>query len=91
MNTTEANTCCSTTGQKFVFVDTGKIKAPVLPERYKKLFLNKQIVCDATKCTYVSDSLTGHVQVCMEYQDITPANEREIFQVRCIATQSVHA
>ncbi|RDX50683.1 hypothetical protein OH76DRAFT_1482098 [Lentinus brumalis] len=49
------------TGEKFVFKDTGKIKAKLLPERYKKLFMNKQIVC-------------------MEYQDITPANEREIFQ-----------
>ncbi|KAI0808272.1 hypothetical protein C8Q74DRAFT_1189283 [Fomes fomentarius] len=49
------------TGEKFVFKDTGKIKAQLLPERYRKLFLNKQIVC-------------------MEYQDITTANEREIFQ-----------
>ncbi|KAI0740090.1 hypothetical protein C8Q76DRAFT_706718 [Earliella scabrosa] len=49
------------TGEKFVFKDTGKIKAQMLPERYKKLFLNKQIVC-------------------MEYQDITSSNEREIFQ-----------
>ncbi|RPD52550.1 hypothetical protein L226DRAFT_541090 [Lentinus tigrinus ALCF2SS1-7] len=49
------------TGEKFVFKDTGKIKAKLLPERYRKLFMNKQIVC-------------------MEYQDITPANEREIFQ-----------
>ena len=35
----------SFTGEKFVFKDTGKIKAQMLPERYKKLFLNKQIVC----------------------------------------------
>lgn len=32
-------------GKKLVFVDTGKIKgASILPDRYKKLFLNKQIV-----------------------------------------------
>ncbi|EJF60922.1 hypothetical protein DICSQDRAFT_170779 [Dichomitus squalens LYAD-421 SS1] len=48
-------------GEKFVFKDTGKIKAQVLPDHYKKIFLNKQIVC-------------------MEYTDITPDNEREIFQ-----------
>ncbi|KAI1786093.1 hypothetical protein LXA43DRAFT_1035051 [Ganoderma leucocontextum] len=49
------------TGEKFVFKDTGKIKAQLLPDRYRKVFLNKQIVC-------------------MEYTDITPDNEREIFQ-----------
>ncbi|KAM5541556.1 hypothetical protein V8D89_004746, partial [Ganoderma adspersum] len=51
----------SFTGEKFVFKDTGKIKAQILPDRYRKLFLNKQIVC-------------------MEYTDITPDDEREIFQ-----------
>ncbi|PIL32495.1 hypothetical protein GSI_05198 [Ganoderma sinense ZZ0214-1] len=49
------------TGERFVFKDTGKIKAQILPDRYRKLFLNKQIVC-------------------MEYTDISPDNEREIFQ-----------
>ncbi|KAI0776998.1 hypothetical protein BD413DRAFT_524648 [Trametes elegans] len=50
------------TGEKFVFRnDMGNSKAQILPERYRKLFLNKQIVC-------------------MEYQEITPENEREIFQ-----------
>ncbi|KAI0739855.1 hypothetical protein C8Q80DRAFT_1274887 [Daedaleopsis nitida] len=49
------------TGEKFVFKDTGKLKAQILPEKYQKLFRTKQIVC-------------------MEYQDITPDNEREIFQ-----------
>ncbi|KAI0357177.1 hypothetical protein OH77DRAFT_1422717 [Trametes cingulata] len=50
------------TGEKFVFRnDIGGAKGQLLPERYRKLFMMKQIVC-------------------MEYQDITPDNEREIFQ-----------
>ncbi|KAI9065685.1 hypothetical protein FKP32DRAFT_459384 [Trametes sanguinea] len=50
------------TGEKFYFkIDSKSVKGQVLPERYRKMFLNKQIVC-------------------MEYQDITPENEREIFQ-----------
>ncbi|KAI8976347.1 hypothetical protein BD414DRAFT_539340 [Trametes punicea] len=49
-------------GERFYFKDDPKgVKRQILPERYKKLFLNKQIVC-------------------MEYQDISPENEREIFQ-----------
>ena len=68
------------TGEKFVFKDTGKIKAKLLPERYRKLFMNKQIVRSIVgfDCIF---SLIGNQQVCMEYQDITPSNEREIFQV----------
>ncbi|OJT05809.1 hypothetical protein TRAPUB_3342 [Trametes pubescens] len=49
------------TGEKFVFRDDTAVKGQLLPEKYKKLFTNKQIVC-------------------MEYQDITSENEREIFQ-----------
>ncbi|OSD02329.1 hypothetical protein PYCCODRAFT_1467972 [Trametes coccinea BRFM310] len=50
------------TGERFYFkVDSKSAKGQILPERYRKMFLNKQIVC-------------------MEYQDITPENEREIFQ-----------
>ncbi|KZT64675.1 hypothetical protein DAEQUDRAFT_732307 [Daedalea quercina L-15889] len=50
------------TGEKFVYEDIGKWSgAKILPERYRKIFRAKQIVC-------------------IEYQDITNANEREIFQ-----------
>ncbi|KAI0667549.1 hypothetical protein C8Q78DRAFT_982039, partial [Trametes maxima] len=50
------------TGEKYVFTrEMGNSKAQLLPERYRKIFLNKQIVC-------------------MEYQDISAENEREIFQ-----------
>ncbi|KAI0641695.1 hypothetical protein C8Q79DRAFT_286841 [Trametes meyenii] len=50
------------TGEKYVFTrEMGNSKAQLLPERYRKIFMHKQIVC-------------------MEYQDITPENEREIFQ-----------
>ncbi|KAI0324182.1 hypothetical protein GY45DRAFT_1263338, partial [Cubamyces sp. BRFM 1775] len=50
------------TGQRYYFKsDIAGSKAQLLPERYKKMFMNKQIVC-------------------MEYQEITPENEREIFQ-----------
>ncbi|EIW52994.1 uncharacterized protein TRAVEDRAFT_134468 [Trametes versicolor FP-101664 SS1] len=49
------------TGDKFVFRDDTAVKGQLLPEKYRKLFVNKQIVC-------------------MEYQDITSENEREIFQ-----------
>lgn len=42
--------------------------------------MNKQIVRSIVgfDCIF---SLIGNQQVCMEYQDITPSNEREIFQV----------
>ena len=73
------------TGEKFVFTDTGKIKAQVLPERYRKLFLNKQIVRSIS--LEFPFSANNH-QVCMEYQDITSDNEREIFQVRNILGSS---
>ncbi|KAI0822087.1 hypothetical protein BC628DRAFT_1459616 [Trametes gibbosa] len=49
------------TGEKFVYQDNGIAKGRLLPKKYQKLFMNKQIVC-------------------MEYQDISPDNEREIFQ-----------
>ncbi|CDO77833.1 hypothetical protein BN946_scf184714.g8 [Trametes cinnabarina] len=49
------------TGERFWFKINSNIKGQILPERYRKMFLNKQIVC-------------------MEYQDISPENEREIFQ-----------
>ncbi|KAI0942233.1 hypothetical protein AcW1_002916 [Taiwanofungus camphoratus] len=49
------------TNERFVYKDTGKFKAKLLPERYKKIFRAKQIVC-------------------VEYQDLTGDNEREIFQ-----------
>ncbi|KAI0631744.1 hypothetical protein C8Q77DRAFT_1159490 [Trametes polyzona] len=49
------------TGEKFVFKAGAQAKGEILPEKYRKMFLNKSIVC-------------------MEYQDITPENEREIFQ-----------
>ncbi|KAI0660118.1 hypothetical protein C8Q70DRAFT_75347 [Cubamyces menziesii] len=50
------------TSQRYYFKrDLADSKGQLLPERYKKVFMNKQIVC-------------------MEYQEITPENEREIFQ-----------
>ncbi|KAH9917747.1 uncharacterized protein B0H18DRAFT_1033747 [Fomitopsis serialis] len=50
------------TGERFTYEDIGVFKGvKVLPERYKKIFRAKQIVC-------------------IEYQDITNASEREIFQ-----------
>ncbi|KAH9946736.1 hypothetical protein B0H21DRAFT_662598, partial [Amylocystis lapponica] len=51
------------TSDKFLFKTGGAFsrKAQILPQRYKKIFCNKQIVC-------------------MEYQDLTSDNEREIFQ-----------
>lgn len=33
------------TNERFVYKDTGKFKAKLLPERYKKIFRAKQIVC----------------------------------------------
>ena len=58
---------CSLTGEKLWYKDvqtTGKNSRPrrLLPDEYRKMFANKQIVC-------------------VEYQDITDADEREIFQV----------
>ncbi|KAH9850438.1 hypothetical protein C2E23DRAFT_887336 [Lenzites betulinus] len=49
------------TNEKFVYREGGGAKGQLLPKKYQKLFMNKQIVC-------------------MEYQDISPENEREIFQ-----------
>lgn len=36
------------TGEKFVFRDDTAVKGQSLPEKYKKLFVNKQIVCRLT-------------------------------------------
>lgn len=61
------------TGDKLWFkagTETPKTRVKFLPEKYRKLFANKQIVC-------------------VEYQDITDADEREIFQVR-IERSSYH-
>ncbi|KAL6301935.1 hypothetical protein BKA93DRAFT_443788 [Sparassis latifolia] len=49
------------TNERFMFKETGKMKGKLLPERYRKIFCNKQIVC-------------------VEYQDLTEDDEREIFQ-----------
>ncbi|THH32691.1 hypothetical protein EUX98_g1542 [Antrodiella citrinella] len=49
------------TGEKFYFQMTSTSKGKLLPERYRKLFKNKQIVC-------------------IEYENLKPENEREIFQ-----------
>lgn len=54
----------STTGEKLWYKDVGQSTRTrkILPEKYRRLFANKQIVC-------------------VEYQDITDSDEREIFQV----------
>ncbi|KJA16222.1 hypothetical protein HYPSUDRAFT_147982 [Hypholoma sublateritium FD-334 SS-4] len=56
---------CSLTGEKLYYKDIGASgpKRRLLPEKYRRLFANKQIVC-------------------VEYQDITDSDEREIFQQR---------
>jgi hypothetical protein len=55
------------TSEKLWYKDVGTSskgpKKKLLPEKYRRLFANKQIVC-------------------IEYQDITDDDEREIFQVR---------
>ena len=58
---------CSITGEKLYYKDIGtsRPKRRLLPEKYRRLFANKQIVC-------------------VEYQDITDSDEREIFQVRFV-------
>lgn len=66
-----SNTINRFTGEKFWFKELPNEKPKrgssrkALPEKYKQLFSNKQIVC-------------------VEYQDITDNDEREIFQVRRI-------
>jgi hypothetical protein len=56
----------SFTNEKLWYKDVGTsgkgTKKKLLPEKYRRLFANKQIVC-------------------IEYQDITDDDEREIFQV----------
>jgi hypothetical protein len=56
----------SFTNEKLWYKDLGTSgtgsKKKLLPEKYRRLFANKQIVC-------------------IEYQDITDGDEREIFQV----------
>jgi len=56
----------SFTNEKLWYKDVGTsgkgLKKKLLPEKYRRLFANKQIVC-------------------IEYQDITDDDEREIFQV----------
>ncbi|KAJ3488586.1 hypothetical protein NLI96_g2734 [Meripilus lineatus] len=51
------------TGEKFTYKSSGKSKSNtrLLPERYRKIFRNKQIAC-------------------MEYDQLSDDNEREIFQ-----------
>lgn len=53
------------TGERWFFKDGpgSKKSRKILPDKHKRLFADKQIVC-------------------VEYQDITDDNEREIFQVR---------
>jgi len=57
----------SFTNEKLWYKDVGTgsrgPKKKLLPEKYRHLFANKQIVC-------------------IEYQDITDDDEREIFQVQ---------
>jgi hypothetical protein len=54
----------SISGEKLYYtdLDTSTRKRKLMPEKYRKIFANKQIVC-------------------VEYQDITDSDEREIFQV----------
>ena len=33
------------TNEKFVYKDLGNLKARMLPDKYRKIFANKQIVC----------------------------------------------
>lgn len=59
------------TNEKLWYKDIGSGKGPkkkILPEKYRRLFANKQIVC-------------------IEYQDITDDDEREIFQVNIFTTE----
>ncbi|KAF8873898.1 hypothetical protein BD779DRAFT_1664324 [Infundibulicybe gibba] len=62
----------SLTGEKLWYTDvspegkTSRVRK-VLPEKYRRLFANKQVVC-------------------VEYQDITDSDEREIFQLQVVSS-----